>query len=63
MNKKYQVGDQIRFKTWASLKRGAFKLSSNGYGVIVAGFSDMSDNILMILEVPEDNDAGTDEHL
>lgn len=54
MSKQYQKGEKIHFRTWAELKRGAFKLSTLGYGVIVAGFSDMSDNILTILEVPDD---------
>ena len=59
MNKQYQKGEKIHFRTWSELKRGAFKLSTLGYGVIVAGFSDMSDNILTILEVPNDG-AGID---
>ena len=46
--KEYEVGDKIKCKDWKDLRHKALLLSSEGYGVEVIGFSDMSDNILTI---------------
>ena len=43
-----QVGDRIHCHSWKNLKQIAFALSSEGYGVSVIGFGDMSDNVLTI---------------
>lgn len=48
-----QIGDKIHCRSWKDLKRTAFNLSSEGYGVEVIGFGDMSDNILTITAMPE----------
>ena len=47
-NRDLQVGDKIHCKNWKDLRRTALILSTEGYGVTVIGFSDMSDNILTI---------------
>lgn len=43
-----QAGDKIHCHSWRNLKQIAFALSSEGYGVAVVGFADMSDNVLTI---------------
>ncbi|MBR6507461.1 MAG: hypothetical protein IKT37_07680 [Clostridia bacterium] len=48
-----KIGDKLRCKSWKELKRIAFHLSSEGYGVQVIGFHDMSENILTIAALPE----------
>lgn len=50
---KYQVGEKLHFRTWKALLEESFKLSSEGYGVCVIGFSDMSRNTLTITAEPE----------
>lgn len=47
------LGDRIYCTSWRDLKKTALQLSSEGYGVTVIGFSDMSDNILTITALPE----------
>ena len=54
MSDSLQLGDKIRCKNWRDLKKTAFKLSSEGYGVEVIGFSDMSEDILTITALPEE---------
>lgn len=48
-----QIGDRIHCKNWRDLKATALQLSSEGYGVEVIGFSDMSEDILTITALPE----------
>ena len=48
MSNELRVGDKIHCKNWKDLRRTALVLSTEGYGVTVIGFSDMSDNILTI---------------
>lgn len=48
-----KAGDKIHCLTWETLKHIALKLSSDGFGVAVIGFGDMSDNILTITALPE----------
>lgn len=54
MSSNLQLGDKIHCKNWRDLKRTAFSLSTEGYGVEVIGFSDMSENILTITALPEE---------
>lgn len=49
-----QTGDRIHCHSWKDLKNTAFRLSSEGYGVGVIGFSDMSDNILTVTDLPKE---------
>lgn len=49
-----KLGDKLHFKTWSHLKTEALLLSSLGYGVAVLGFQDMSDNVLTITQMPEE---------
>jgi len=49
----FNVGDKMQFPTWRKLMNKALELSSEGYGVEVIGFNDMSENILTITAVPE----------
>lgn len=42
------VGDRIYCNSWRDLLKTSFQLSSEGYGVSVIGFADMSDNVLTI---------------
>lgn len=42
------VGDRIFCNSWKDLLQTSFRLSSEGYGVSVIGFADMSDNVLTI---------------
>lgn len=49
----YQVGDRIHFISWKQLLINALFLSSEGYGVSVVGFEDMSANCLTITALPE----------
>lgn len=51
--KDLRLGDRIKCKNWKDLKRTAFALASEGYGVTVIGFGDMSDDILTITALPE----------
>ena len=48
-----QLGDRIHCKNWKDLKRTAFNLSAEGYGVTVIGFGDMADDVLTITALPE----------
>lgn len=48
-----RLGDRIKCKNWKDLKKTAFALASEGYGVAVIGFGDMSDDILTITALPE----------
>ena len=50
------LGDRIKCKNWKDLKKTAFALASEGYGVTVIGFSDMSEDILTIIALPEGGD-------
>lgn len=52
MNEKPKKGQRIHFATWRRLMGEALRLSSQGYGVAMIGFSDMSENILTITELP-----------
>lgn len=54
MSDSLQLGDKIHCKNWRDLKKTAFQLSSEGYGVEVIGFSDMSEDILTITALPEE---------
>ena len=47
------IGTRIKCKSWRELKNYAFSLSSEGYGVTVIGFADMSDNMLTITALPD----------
>lgn len=47
------VGKRISCRTWDDLRVKALYLSSIGYGVAVNGFKDMSDNVLTITAIPE----------
>lgn len=51
--KNFELGDRIRCRSWRELKSMALTLSSEGYGVTVIGFGDMSDNVLTITALPE----------
>ena len=53
MKEQPKKGQKIHFVTWKSLMGEALRLSSLGYGVAVIGFSDMSENILTITELPK----------
>lgn len=57
-----KLGDRIYCASWRDLKNTALQLSSEGYGVTVIGFSDMSDNILTITALPEHKE-GQNERL
>lgn len=48
-----EIGDKIHCHSWRDLKKTALNLSSEGYGVTVIGFSDMSNNILTITALLE----------
>lgn len=50
-----QVGKRISCRTWHELKVKALYLSSIGYGVAINGFKDMSDNVLTITAMPEED--------
>ena len=50
----FELNQKIHFRTWKELKKKAFQLSSLGYGVAVIGFNDMSENILTITALPEE---------
>ena len=52
-NREFTQGEKIHCKSWQDLFTTALCLSSKGYGVAVIGFSDMSDDILTVTEVPE----------
>ena len=47
------IGDRIRCKNWKELKKIAFQLSAEGYGVQIIGFRDMDETILTIAALPE----------
>ena len=47
------IGTRIKCKSWRELKNYALSLSSEGYGVTVIGFADMSDNVLTITALPD----------
>ena len=51
-----RLGDRIKCKNWRDRKRTAFALASEGYGVTVIGFGDMSEDILTITDLPEGSD-------
>lgn len=57
------VGKKISCRTWTDLKAKALYLSSIGYGVAVNGFKDMSDNVLTITALPEENDQNESESM
>lgn len=48
-----EIGTRIKCKSWRELKNYALCLSSEGYGVTVIGFADMSDNVLTITALPD----------
>ena len=48
-----EIGTRIKCKSWRELKNYALRLSSEGYGVEVIGFADMSDNVLTITALPD----------
>lgn len=52
-----QPGDRIHCHSWKDLRNTAFHLSSEGYGVGVIGFSDMSDNILTVTDLPKEEEG------
>lgn len=51
----YIVGEKIKFSTYKSLLIKALDLSAAGYGVGILGYHDMYENILTILQVPEED--------
>jgi hypothetical protein len=55
-NRDFEEGEKIHCKSWQDLRTTALCLSSKGYGVAVIGFSDMSDDILTVTEVPEEKE-------
>ena len=55
-NRDFEKGEKIHCKSWCDLRTTALILSSKGYGVAVIGFSDMSDDILTVTEVPEEKE-------
>ena len=44
-NKHYYIGQRIECLTFTALKRLAFRLSSQGYGVSIIGLSDIEDHV------------------
>ena len=62
MDKLLQLGDKIYCKNWHDLKRTAFRLSAEGYGVTCIGFAGISDNILTITAMPESKCPGDKCH-
>ena len=50
----YEVGDKIECVTARELKRIAFKLSSQGYGVAILGFEDIEYHVLTVTALPEE---------
>ena len=58
----FEIGQKIHFRSWKKLKEKAFQLSSEGYGVSVIGFGDMSDNVLTVTAVPGFRDCKTCKH-
>ena len=56
-NREFTQGEKIYCKSWQDLKTTALILSSKGYGVAVIGFSDMSDDILTVTAVPEEEES------
>lgn len=60
-NREFTQGEKIHCKSWQDLRTTALCLSSKGYGVAVIGFSDMSDDILTVTEVPESGRMRKDE--
>ena len=52
----YELGERISYPTWAHLRSAALRLSSEGYGVAVIGFADISENVLTIMAVPEEEE-------
>ena len=55
MSNQLNIGDKIHCRSWKDLQNTALQLSSEGYGISVIGFSDMSDDILTITALPEGN--------
>ena len=43
----------LRCKNWKELKKIAFQLSTEGYGVQIIGFRDMDETVLTIAALPE----------
>lgn len=55
-NRDFELHERVHCNSFQELKTTALILSSKGYGVAVIGFSDMSDDILTITALPEQND-------
>ena len=53
----YYIGQRIECLTFTALKRLAFRLSSQGYGVSIIGLSDIEDHVLTITAGKEQTDA------
>lgn len=56
-NRDFTQGEKIHCKSWQDLHTTALCLSSKGYGVAVIGFSDISDDILTVVEVQESEEG------
>lgn len=54
-SKHYYIGQRIECLTFTALKRLAFRLSSQGYGVSIIGLSDIEDHVLTITAGKEQN--------
>lgn len=54
-NRDFDLNEKVKCDTFQELKTTALILASRGYGVAVIGFSDMSDNILTVTALPEDD--------
>ena len=57
----FKVGDRLYCRTWKDLQKQALLLSSEGYGVSVIGFGDMSDNVLTITAEKEGEENEADD--
>ena len=53
---KLSIGSRLESVTFTEMKRKAFRLNSQGYGVSIIGFSDIEDHVLTITALPERSD-------
>lgn len=51
-----QVGDRIQCKDNRDLRKWALNLSAAGYGIGIIGYHDLYDNVLTIMERPEEQE-------
>ena len=49
---KLSIGSRLESVTFMEMKRKAFQLSSQGYGVSIIGFSDIENHVLTITALP-----------